>query len=53
VLVSASRRNELSKDFTIRSVVERTEKSAMARTPSPALGTRALPNHWPFSGTYV
>jgi hypothetical protein len=38
VLVSASRRNDLNELATCK------EKSAMARTPSPARETRALPN---------
>ena len=43
VLVSASRRNELSKHLRSSLWIEHTRKSAMARTPSPTRETRALP----------
>jgi hypothetical protein len=43
VLVSASRRNNLSLDFIAISPDELKEKFAIARTRSPARETRALP----------
>ena len=44
VLVSASRRNNLSMNSLLAVDFARSEKSAMARTPSPTRETRALPN---------
>jgi hypothetical protein len=43
VLVSASRRNNLLKDLQLAMNFTRSEKFAMAKTPSPARGTPALP----------
>src|SRR6476646_9751197 len=45
VLVSASRRNNLSQGTSAARKEELHKKSAMARTPSPARETRALPRH--------
>jgi len=43
VLVSASRRNDLSFDFAARQLTNVEEKFAIARTRSPARETHALP----------
>jgi hypothetical protein len=45
VLVAASRRNRLSLRFQRVGDFALSEKFAMARTPSPARETHALPNH--------
>jgi hypothetical protein len=45
VLVAAFRRNRLSLGFQPAGAFALSEKFAMARTPSPARETRALPDH--------